>query len=104
MSFGANDTAIEAGGQRVEADRSHSALKTILDRAATIGLPVLVVGPAPVDDSEQNRQMQALSSALGEICAEGGSPFVSIIEQLLDDPNWFKQIGADDGAHPGAAG
>ena len=104
LSFGANDTTIEGGRQRVEADSSRGALETILGRAATIGLPVLVVGPAPVDDTEQNRRIQALSIAFREICAERGVPFVSVIEQLLDDAAWMKQIAAGDGAHPGAEG
>ncbi len=104
MSFGANDTTIEGGQQRVDPDSSRGALETILDRAATIGLPVLVVGPAPVEEAEQNRRIQALSVTFGEICAEGGLPFVSVIEQLLDDAAWMKRVAAGDGAHPGAAG
>ncbi len=104
LSFGANDTTIEGEQQRVVPDSSRLALDTILDRAAMIGLPVLVVGPAPVDDDEQNRRIQALSVAFGEICAERGVPFVSVIEPLLASGLWSEQVASGDGAHPGAGG
>jgi acyl-CoA thioesterase-1 len=104
LSFGANDTTIEGGQRRVEADRSSGALDTILDRAATIGLPVLVVGPAPVDDAEQNRRIRSLSAAFGEVCAERAVPFLSVVEPLLASKLWGEQVADGDGAHPGAAG
>jgi lysophospholipase L1-like esterase len=104
LSFGANDTTIEGGQERVDPESSRVALKTILDRAAMIGLPVLVVGPAPVDEAEQNGRIHALSRAFGEICDERGLPFVSVIEPLLANRLWMEQVAAGDGAHPGADG
>ena len=104
MSFGANDTTIEDGVQRVEAERSCGALGDMLERASAIGLPALVVGPAPVDDAEQNRRIQSLSVAFGEICASHGVPFLGVIEPLLGSDVWSEQVASGDGAHPGAAG
>ena len=104
VSFGANDTTIEDGGRRVEAERSRGALGEILERGAGIGLPVLVVGPAPVDGAEQNRRIQRLSADFGELCAASGVPFVAVIEALLASDVWSKQVADGDGAHPGAAG
>jgi acyl-CoA thioesterase-1 len=104
LSFGANDTSIEHGRVRVDADRSLGMLAMILDEAATIGTPTLVLGPAPVDDPEQNRRIQSLSVSFAEVCAERGVPFVSVIEPLLASPVWMEQIAGGDGAHPGTEG
>ncbi len=104
LSFGANDTSIEHDRVRVDADRSSDALATILDEAATIGLPTLVLGPAPVDDSDQNRRIHSLSVSFAELCAEHEVPYVSVIEPLVASPVWMEQVAAGDGAHPGAEG
>jgi acyl-CoA thioesterase-1 len=104
MSFGANDTTIEGNQRRVEADRCCGALASILDRAETIGLPVLLLGPAPVADAEQNERIQSLSCSFAGVCAEHSTPFVSVVEPLLASPVWMEQVAAGDGAHPGAAG
>ena len=104
VSFGANDTTIEDGAQRVEEDRSRAALDEILERAQAIELAALVVGPAPVDDSEQNRRIQSLSDAFDEICAERGVSFLGVVEPLLTSDVWSEQVASGDGAHPGAAG
>jgi len=104
LSFGANDTSVEDDRVRVDADRSSGALATILDEAATIGLPALVLGPAPVDDPEQNRRIRSLSVSFAGVCAERGVPFMSVIEPLLASPVWMEQVAVEDGAHPGAEG
>ena len=104
MSFGANDTTVEGAEQRVQDDRSCGALASILDRAETIGLPVLVVGPAPVADAEQNERIRSLAASFAGVCAERSTPFVSVVELLLASPTWMDQVAAGDGAHPGAAG
>jgi lysophospholipase L1-like esterase len=83
VSFGANDTTIEHGRLRVEASRSLDALARILEGAAAIGLPSLVVGPAPVEDPEQNLRIRSLSGSFAEVCTDRGVPFVSVVEQLL---------------------
>lgn len=104
LSFGANDTSIEHDRVRVDADRSLGALATILDEAATMGLPTLVLGPAPVDDPEQNRRIHGLSVSFVEVCVRRGVPFVSVVEGLLASPVWMEQVAVGDGAHPGAEG
>ena len=104
LSFGANDTTIEGDRMRVEAGRSAGTLAAILDEAAMLGLQAFVVGPAPVDDPEQNRSIRSLSLLHGGVCAEHEVPFVSVIEALLTSPAWMQQVTASDGAHPGAEG
>jgi len=104
VSFGVNDTTIDDGVQRVESERSCGALDDILERAGAIGLPALVVGPAAVNDAEQNRRIQSLSVAFGEMRASQGAPFLGVIEPLLASDAWSEQVASGDGAHPGAAG
>jgi lysophospholipase L1-like esterase len=104
VSFGANDTTIDAGVERVELDRSCAALGDLLERARAIGLPPLVIGPAPVDDAEQNRRIQRLSGVFADMCTENGTPFVGVVEPLLASETWREQVARDDGAHPAAEG
>ncbi len=104
LSFGANDTTIRAGERRVTTERSQEALATVLDEAATMAIPALVVGPAPVDDTEQNRRIEDLSASFTEVCASRGTPFISVFAPTLASPVWMTEIGASDGAHPSSAG
>lgn len=101
LSFGANDTTVEDGQLRVSPERSRAALVAIL---ADAGLPVLMVGPGPVDDTAQNERIQALSVAFEEVCRRFGTAFVSVVERLLASRVWMQEVAADDGAHPAADG
>ncbi|HTA15882.1 MAG TPA: GDSL-type esterase/lipase family protein [Solirubrobacteraceae bacterium] len=104
VSFGTNDTTVEDGAVRVPADSSRHALATILDEASTLDLAALVVGPAPVDDPEQNRRIGALTESFAEVCQERDTPFIGIVEPLLQSPVWMSEVSAGDGAHPGSGG
>ena len=104
VSFGVNDTTAEGGRPRVGAEESCDALADMLERAETIGVPVLVVGPAPVDDVAQNRRIEALSASFGYVCARRGTPFVGVLEELSASSVWCEQVARDDGAHPAAEG
>jgi acyl-CoA thioesterase-1 len=104
LAFGVNDTTIGDGERRVAAEDSREALSTILDDAATIGLPALVVGPAPIDDPEQNRRIEDLSASLSEACVERETPFIASCRSLLASRVWMEQVAADDGAHPSSEG
>jgi acyl-CoA thioesterase I len=104
LSFGANDTTIENGHIRVEPERSCAVLAGMLREAAALGLPVFGLGPAPVDDPEQNERIRSLSGAFAEVCRGPGVPFVSVVELLLASPVWMQEVAAGDGAHPSTAG
>jgi acyl-CoA thioesterase-1 len=104
LSFGANDTTMAGGTVRVPTDLSRRALITLLDEASNLDVATWVVGPAPVDDTTQNRRMGALTEAFAEVCHERGTPFVGVLEPLLESPVWMSELGAGDGAHPGAKG
>jgi acyl-CoA thioesterase-1 len=104
MSFGANDTTIEHGRLRVAPERSCSALARILDGATALGLVSLVIGPAPIDDAQQNERIRALSASFSEVCSNASVRFIGVVEQLLATGIWMTQVMAGDGAHPGAEG
>ncbi len=104
LSFGINDTTIDEGHRRVAADRSRETLATVLDEAKTIGLPVLLVGPAPIDDPEQNRRICELSASFAEVCAVREVPFIDVFGSLQASEVWMAQVGAGDGAHPSREG
>jgi acyl-CoA thioesterase I len=104
FSFGANDTTVENGRLRVESERSCAALAKILQEAAVVGLPVLMVGPAPVDDPEQNERIRGLSAAFADVCRGAGAAFVSVVESLLASQVWMHEVAAGDGAHPATDG
>jgi acyl-CoA thioesterase-1 len=104
LSFGANDTTIEHGRLRVTPERSCSALVRVIEGVTGIGLVPLVVGPAPVDDPEQNERIQTLSASFSEVCASAGVYFIGVIEQMLASSVWMMQVAAGDGAHPAVEG
>jgi len=104
VSFGANDTTVEYGRMRVARERSCAALAGILDGVGALGLVSLVIGPAPVDDPQQNERIQALSASFSDVCSNADVCFIGVVEQLLDAPIWMTQVMAGDGAHPAAEG
>lgn len=104
LSCGANDTTVEDGRLRVETEQSCSALSAILEGAAAVGARVLMIGPAPVDDPEQNERIRTLSAVFADVCHRAGVSFVSVVEPLLASQVWMAEVAADDGAHPAAEG
>jgi lysophospholipase L1-like esterase len=104
VSFGTNDTTLEHSIVRVPAARSLAALARMLEEARTLGFAPLVVGPAPIDDSEQNQRIADLSASFAELCHEHDTPFFRVFEPLLASSVWMSEVSAGDGAHPGAAG
>ena len=104
FSFGVNDTTAEDGELRVGPAQSAESLDSMLGQARSLGLPVLVLGPAPVDDEEQNDRIAALSQGFAAICRDRSVPFVDVVGELRDSKVWREEVAADDGAHPGAEG
>jgi acyl-CoA thioesterase-1 len=104
VSFGANDTTVENGSERVAAADSRRALATLLDEAEELGVARFVVGPAPVDDAEQNVRIGELTRSFAEVCDERGVPFLAVVDALLASSVWMSEIAVGDGAHPSAGG
>jgi acyl-CoA thioesterase I len=104
LSFGVNDTADERGGVRVPPHRSVANLHAVVESAAAVRLPVLVVGPPPVADRAQNRRIAALDEQLRTCSGLLAAPYVTVHAALARDPRWTEEVARGDGSHPGAAG
>jgi lysophospholipase L1-like esterase len=103
FSFGVNDTTLDDGRLRVAGDESVKITRQLL-KAAKSRYPVLMVGPPPIADSEQNRRTELLSGHLCEVAGQENVPFLDVFQALLRDKVWMAEIRLDDGAHPRAAG
>ncbi|HEY0635292.1 MAG TPA: GDSL-type esterase/lipase family protein [Gammaproteobacteria bacterium] len=102
LSCGVNDTVIEAGALRVAIAESCQNVQEILQRAGKYKL--LMVGPPPVDDDEQNQRILALSQAYAGLAQGLGVPFIELYSQLVADPHYRSEVASNDGAHPRSRG
>lgn len=99
VAFGVNDAAAA-----LPAERSVANLRAVAREAVTLRLPVLIVGPPPVEDGAQNRRIGALDTRLAAAAAELGLPYVGVYAALAADPRWTGEVERGDGSHPGAQG
>ncbi|PTR31530.1 lysophospholipase L1-like esterase [Rhodococcus sp. OK519] len=104
FSFGTNDTTVEHGAPRVDPDVSVQNLVVMLRECAAIGWPVLVVGPPPIGDIEQNARTAELSARFADVCASVGVEYVPVFDALAADAVWMQQVRDGDGAHPDRGG
>lgn len=103
FSFGVNDTVIENNELRVSFAKSLENARMILVEASKI-YPVLMIGPPPIFDSVQNLRIQALDEAFQALCHQLSIPYLSVIDNLLAEPIWLKEVSSNDGAHPKSGG
>jgi lysophospholipase L1-like esterase len=103
VSFGVNDTTEVDGAVRVPPERSVANLRGIADGVVADGVALLVVGPPPVADPDQNERIAALDELFAE-SAGGAFPYVSVFGALQVEPDWMRAVAIGDGAHPGAEG
>jgi acyl-CoA thioesterase-1 len=101
VSFGANDTTLENGILRADPEDSTRALTGILDQARSLGFAPFVIGPAALDDDDQNDRIADLTERFARVCEQHGTPFVGLLEPLLASSAWMSEVAAGDGAHPG---
>jgi lysophospholipase L1-like esterase len=106
FSFGVNDTTLENGAPRVAPAVSEANTREILATARrwTPAVPVLMVGPPPTADPEQNLRIAELSQVLVQACADLDVPYLEVFPFLEMSDVWMIEAAAGDGAHPGAAG
>jgi lysophospholipase L1-like esterase len=104
FSFGANDATVENGSPRVSAADSVAGLSQAIAGAARLALPVLVVGPPPANDDDQQNRIIRLSASFAEVAAERGVPYVDVAGALRASSTWRREAEAGDGAHPGREG
>ena len=103
FSFGTNDTTIENGKTRIKVKDSIANAHSILSAAKEL-YPILMVSPPPIADQEQNYRISSLSQQFALVCSEINVPYLDIFSRLDKSNVWLKEVQANDGAHPRAAG
>jgi acyl-CoA thioesterase I len=103
FALGANDTTLETGRLRVMEAQSRENVRSMLC-AAQQQYSVVMIGPPPSAEAEQNVMTRRLSGVLAEVAANESVPFLSVFDALATDETWMREVAAGDGAHPGAAG
>jgi len=104
LSFGTNDATVEDGRMRVAPEASAAALATLLTRARTLGYAVAMIGPPPTGDRTRDPAVRDLSHLFADVCAARAVRYLDPAPTLAAAPDWFEEIAAGDGAHPGASG
>jgi acyl-CoA thioesterase-1 len=102
VSCGVNDTVVEDGKVRIRPEESCANLRAILDGARKH--KVILVGPPPVDDDQQNERIRSLSDAFAREAGRLGVPFIELFSALAADNAYIQEISSGDGAHPGSKG
>lgn len=103
FSFGVNDSVWEEGGVRVGINESLANLEKIV-LGAKKNYPVIMVGPPPVEDQEQNERIKKYDEVYKEFCDEHFVAYLSIFDTLAASAVWGKEVSSNDGAHPYAKG
>ena len=103
FSFGVNDTTLENGQPRVSPADSVANARAMLTLAAR-QYPTLMIGPLPIDDTDQNARSKALDAAYVQLCDELGVPYLSVFDTMHNHPDWLREVKRNDGAHPFAGG
>ena len=98
LSCGVNDTAIENGKVRVNSVESCANVRAILREARQY--KVLMVGPPPVIDDEQNERIEDLSVAFARETQTLGVPYIDLFSALCSDDAYKREVERNDGAHP----
>ena len=102
ISCGVNDTVIEDGQVRVNCDDSCANIRRILCDAGKYRM--ILVGPPPVDDDEQNSRIKALSTVFSQEAKLLGIPYIELYSPLVSDGIYRQEISSNDGAHPKSNG
>lgn len=98
LSCGVNDTAIENGKVRVDSAESCANVRAILRGAKRYTM--LMVGPPPVLDGEQNERIESLSRANARETKALGVPYIDLFSALRADDAYKREVGRNDGSHP----
>ena len=102
VSCGVNDAAIENGKVRVEPGDSCANVRSMLREAERYNL--LMVGPPPVLDDEQNGRVKELSRAFTEEAQSLNVPYIDLFSALCSDEAYAREVSENDGSHPRSVG
>jgi lysophospholipase L1-like esterase len=103
FAFGANDMTAEGTTLRVPVAESVANFRMLLEKARQ-RYPLLVMGPLPVGDPAQDTRIQDLCHHYAQAAAALAIPYLPLATHLIDNTTWQREVAANDGSHPGAAG
>lgn len=104
LGFGANDMLVEDNRLRVAPGRSVGTLNRLIDLAQASGYGVMVVGPPPVGEPEEDERIRELSNQFAHVVTHRGLPYAEAARVLSSHDGWRSEAAANDGSHPGADG
>ena len=121
LGTGANDLARFASGEYAGQPRTPRGglMRTFRALVEELGAlaPLLVVGPAPIDEEQmpfqltghvrfdfKNADIDAGSVLYGDICRDLDIPFLNVFEELVASPVYRRALAEGDGLHPTAEG
>jgi len=102
LSCGVNDSVIEDGKLRIEADESVANVREILRGAKKY--TVLMVGPPPIGETQQDARIQNMATAFSRQCAAFNIPYIDIFSELCRDQAYLVEVAQNDGSHPKSGG
>jgi len=102
ISCGVNGTVIEGGQLRVRPDGSREYVREIL--RGVNKYKVLMVGPPPIGEEEQDARIQAVSTAFSREAEVLGVPYIDLFCALASDASYKQEVSSNDGAHPRSGG
>lgn len=102
LSCGINDTVVEDGSVRIHPEESRANVREIL--RGTGKHRMLMVGPPPVDDANQNERILALSRAFAREAELLDIPYIDLFTPLASDDAYRQEVSNNDGAHPKTGG
>jgi lysophospholipase L1-like esterase len=104
LGFGANDMTAQDNRLRIAPGLAVRTLNRLIDLAEVSGHGVLVVGPPPVGERDQDERIRELSDQLAHVATHRGIAFVETARPLGANEAWRSEAAANDGSHPGAGG
>lgn len=117
FAFGVNDATIEPDGRRpLPIEKTAGNVRRIIDEAQD--LPILLIGPAPIDEPLMHQALNAkgsvpmpspdtiaeLSQCMAAVATESGVPFLDLYNTLLYNEGWQNSLRQVDGLHPSSSG
>ena len=90
LVIGVGPADVPAG---VSTARSRLNLANITDRAAVLGIPCFVIGPAPLAGVDHH-SVKELSRSCAEVCQRRGLPYVDLATPLATHDQWFEDMAA----------
>lgn len=98
LSCGVNDTVIVNGSLRVSHEESCANIREILLGAQTY--KTLMVGPPPVEYSEQNERIKALSHAYAHEASLLNVPYIDLFSSLVANKEYMHDVSNNENCYP----